>query len=119
MYDDSTLLCVKIFWKTSILYGGSLIPLFWTSGDICPGFQSQGGFSCLHALLPTCNEFIRFTPGTTVDFLVASMVAELFQSTYLHTSIGGAQVQDQACCLTACDKTSALPIDLNRLSYDD
>ena len=20
-----------------------LIPLFWTSGDICPGFQSQGG----------------------------------------------------------------------------
>ena len=23
---------------------GPLIPLFWTSGDICPGFQSQGGF---------------------------------------------------------------------------
>ena len=21
-----------------------LIPLYWTSGDVCPGFQSQGGF---------------------------------------------------------------------------
>ena len=32
---------------------GPLIPLFWTSGDICPGFQSQGEvactLSCLHA----------------------------------------------------------------------
>ena len=22
---------------------GSMIPLFWTSGDVCPGFQSQDG----------------------------------------------------------------------------
>ena len=22
---------------------GPLIPLFWTSGDVCPGYQSQGG----------------------------------------------------------------------------
>ena len=32
---------------------GTLIPLFWTSGDVCPGVQSQGGplasvLSCLH-----------------------------------------------------------------------
>ena len=27
----------------------ALIPLFWTFGDIYPGFQSQGGFPCLHA----------------------------------------------------------------------
>ena len=25
---------------------GPLIPLFWTSGDICPGIQSQGGLTC-------------------------------------------------------------------------
>ena len=27
---------------------GPLIPLFWISGDVCPGFQSQGGslFAC-------------------------------------------------------------------------
>ena len=34
---------------------GPLIPLFWTSGGVCPGFQSEGGFitctlSCLHAI---------------------------------------------------------------------
>ena len=32
------------FWRTSILFVGPLIPLFWTSGVICPGFQSQGRF---------------------------------------------------------------------------
>ena len=30
--------------RTRVLFGGPLIPLFWTSGDVCPGFQSQGGF---------------------------------------------------------------------------
>ena len=34
---------------------GPLISLFWTSGNVCPGFQSQGGsltctLSCLHAM---------------------------------------------------------------------
>ena len=27
----------KIFWKTSVLFVGPLIPLFWTSGDVSPG----------------------------------------------------------------------------------
>ena len=39
------------FWRTHVLFVGPLIPLFWTSGDVCPGFQSQGG-SRLHAFLP-------------------------------------------------------------------
>ena len=29
-----------------------LSPLLWTSGDVCPGFNSQDGFSHLCALLP-------------------------------------------------------------------
>ena len=33
----------KIFWRTSVLFVGPLIPLLWTSGDICPRFESQGG----------------------------------------------------------------------------
>ena len=42
------------FCRTQVLFVGPLIPLFWTSGDVCPGFQSQGGFlactlSCLCA----------------------------------------------------------------------
>ena len=43
---------LEIFWRTSAIFVEPLIPLFWTSGDICPGFQSQGGFPHLHALLP-------------------------------------------------------------------
>ena len=42
-------------WRTSILFMGPLITLFWTSGDVYPGFQSLGGFICLHASSPTRN----------------------------------------------------------------
>ena len=31
------------FWRTPVLFMGTPIPLFWNSGDVCPGFQSQGG----------------------------------------------------------------------------
>ena len=30
---------------------GPLIPLFRTSGDVCPGFQSQGGLACMLSCL--------------------------------------------------------------------
>ena len=60
-------------------------PLFCTSGDICPGFQSQAGFPCLYALLPVCNRFLRFTSGATpYDLLVASMAAKPFHA---HTCV--------------------------------
>ena len=58
---------------------GPLILLFWTSGEVCPGFQSQGGFPCLPASLPACNRFLRFTSIVTLaDLLVTSMAAEPF-----------------------------------------
>ena len=47
---------------------GPLIPLFWTSGDVCPGFQSQGGFPHLHASSPVHNRFLRFTSDATPAF---------------------------------------------------
>ena len=34
---------LKKFWRTHALFVGPLIPLLWTSGDLCPGFQRQGG----------------------------------------------------------------------------
>ena len=40
----------KTFLGTHVLFVGPLIPLFWTSGDICSGFQSQGG--SLACMLP-------------------------------------------------------------------
>ena len=39
------------FWRTRVLFMGPLISLFWTSGDVCPGFQSQGGLTCMLSCL--------------------------------------------------------------------
>ena len=68
---------------------GPLIPLFWTSGDVCPGFQSKGG--SLVCFL-TCV-ILRFTSGVTpADCIEVSMAAKPFRSRYLQTcpsSIGG------------------------------
>ena len=36
-----------------LIFVGTLWPLFWTSGDVCPRFQSQGGYH-LHTFLPVC-----------------------------------------------------------------
>ena len=44
---------------------GSLIVLYWNSGDVCPGFQSQGEFPHLPASSPVCSRFLRFTSGAT------------------------------------------------------
>ena len=61
---------------------GPLIPLFWTSGDVCPGFRSQGGsLVCFLACV-----ILRFTSGATPDDCIGiSMADKPFQSTYLQT----------------------------------
>ena len=40
-----------IFVGHIVLFVGPLIPLFRTSGDVCPGFQSQGGLACMLSCL--------------------------------------------------------------------
>ena len=56
---------------------GPLIPLFWTSGDVILGFQSQGEFPCIQALLPMHNRIPRLiSSATPADLLVASITAE-------------------------------------------
>ena len=35
--------------------------LFWTSGDVCPGFQSQGGLACM-LLRGSLSEYVNGTP---------------------------------------------------------
>ena len=80
----------KYFWRTSVLFVRPLIPLFWTSDDLCAGFSSQGGSSCLHASSPAHNRILRFIFGATpADFLAVSMSAKPFSPTYLRTSTGG------------------------------
>ena len=71
---------LKKFWGHKSFFLGPLIPLFWTSGDICPGFQSKGGSL---ACFLTCV-VLRFTSGATpADCIEVSMAAKPFQTTYL------------------------------------
>ena len=68
-----------LYFLECTLFVVPLIPLFWTPGDVCPGFQSQGGSSSLHASSSACNGFLKVTSGaTSANLLVASMAAELF-----------------------------------------
>ena len=48
-----------------------LIPLFWTSCEVCPGFGSQGGSPRLRALSPACNGFLRLASGEEPADLLA------------------------------------------------
>ena len=58
--------------------------------DVCHGFQSQGWIPCLHASLPVCNRFLRFTSAVTpADLLVASMTAEVFHSCSCKQALAG------------------------------
>ena len=64
------------------LFCGPLIPLFWTSDDVGPEFQSQRGYPHLHALLPVCNGILRFTSGVTpADLLAASHENQIISNT--------------------------------------
>ena len=52
---------------------GPLIPMFWTSGDVSPGFQSQGGsLACVFRHLRTMD------PSSVLD--ISGMLLELFGS---------------------------------------
>ena len=60
---------------------GPLIPLFWTSGDVSSGFQSQSGQPYSHLAEAYVRRMhpLRFTSGVTPDdLLVASMAADRF-----------------------------------------
>ena len=67
---------------------GPLISLFWNSGDVCPGFQSQGGSPHLHALLPAHSGILSFASGATPADL---LTAKPFLYKYMRASIGGAR----------------------------
>ena len=53
---------------------GPLIPLFQTSGDICPGFQIQDG-SLFVPVLPACNGFLQYTSGVSPANLFMASIA--------------------------------------------
>ena len=66
----------------------------WTSSDVRPGFQSQGGSTHFLASSSLHKKILRFTSGAIpADLLAANMAAELFSSVYSRTSVGGARVR--------------------------
>ena len=54
---------------------GTLIPLFWTSGDVLPAWVSNPGWiPHLHASSPMHNRCLRFSSGATpADLLTADI----------------------------------------------
>ena len=104
LLGNKSLKKIRVLMEDIGLFCGPLIPLFWTSDDVGPEFQSQRGYPHLHALLPVCNGILRFTSGVTPADLLAAIS---FQSMQLRTSIGGSRVHDLSCrCLTAARNVS-------------
>ena len=68
---------------------GPLVPLFWISGDVSSGFQSQSGFCLIHYFCGgECNVHSpRFGSGATLaDLLVAG--AQLVTSPHACAEVG-------------------------------
>ena len=105
-----SILFLKKIWRTFILFVGPLMPLFWTSGDVSSGFQSQSGFCLIRTWrrrTSSITRSLRFTSGATpANLLAASMAAE---PSLPHTceGIGGSRTGD----ISLHERT------LNRLSY--
>ena len=70
MIDRLNLLFFFFFGGHMSFFVGPLIPLFWSSGDVCPGFQSKGG-SCLHAFLPALYSSDSPLDATPTNLLTA------------------------------------------------
>ena len=85
----------KKIWRVSILFVGLLISLFWTSGDVCPGFQSHR--ESLTSTLPNLCE---------IDEQHYTQTYKQCPLLVFDTSkrIGGTQTLDQVCS-TVCTLT--------------
>ena len=104
------LLKIEFVGHKSILWG----PWSSTSGAVTNGFQSQG-MIILPVCFITCIQHIPqiYLWCNTYRPLGVQYGSPAISSTYLHTNIGGGQVQDQVCC---CFKTDALLTELSWLN---
>ena len=68
----------KKVYRTLVLYVGSLLPMFWTSSDIC--VRSQGGPPSLYMLNYLCAVDSSISPmsATTACLLMASLASNPF-----------------------------------------
>ena len=84
LYSHGKKCFLQIFWRTSFLFLERLMPLFWTSGEICPGFQFLDGFPACILLCPYAMDSSGVTPA---DILMANCSTYVCMYTYM--KIGG------------------------------
>ena len=96
-----------LIWRTLVLFKGPMIPLFWTDGDICPGFQSQGGsltfmLHHLHHLHSSDSPLVRHM---LTSWQLVCQPSDLIHSILVNmcSGIGGTRTQDH----TVADPTWA------------
>ena len=66
-----------------------LISLFWTSGDVSSGFQSQIGQPSSHFGRGICDMFLRFTSGVTpLPVYIASIAASHLPLVHVSEEVG-------------------------------
>ena len=87
---------------------GSLVPLFWISGDVSSGFQSQSGFCLIRYFCGgECNvHSTRFTSGATLADLLAAG-AQLVSSPHACAEVGLGSVSNVQ---SHKQKTNVLPL---------
>ena len=98
----------KKFLADTCPFLGPLVPLFWISGDVSSGFQSQSGFCLIRYFCGgECNVHSpRFTSGATLADLLAAGV-QLVTSPHACAEVGlgsDSNVQPHE------QKTNALPL---------
>ena len=101
----------KTFWRTWVLFVGPLIPLFWTSGDVSSGFQSQSGqpFSHFTWQWNMCNRFPEIHPWCDTCWPLGGHHGQSVSSRYLW-GIGGTRNRELSCHRSQCwDQPDALP----------
>ena len=92
------------FWMTWVLFVGSLIPPFGTSGHVLSGFQSQSGQPYLCSVEVTCYQRFTLVWMTPADLLAA----EPFSSMYLQAGICAAWNWDLSCHFSQCGNSGML-----------
>ena len=90
------------FVRTSVLSVGRLIPLLWTSGDSCCGFQSQGW--TLTCMLPVLHAMYSSDSPLVRHLLTSWWPA--WQLSLVFITIGGTRTHDQASNSVRTDRLS-------------
>ena len=107
------------YWNTQVLFMGPLMPLFWTPGDIGPGFQTRVDFfTCFLACV-----ILKFTSGVIpVDCREIAWQPSLFgphtwRCVYKEWWRFGARTHDRSCGKHSTVYHSATSIFVEKLKH--